>query len=64
MMSILGLDSGYTVKYNPLPSGDPSGTPSGKGLYLTFYPSSHSNTDTEDKWRPGEQEHLYLRATL
>ena len=24
-MSILGLDSGYTVKYNPLPSGVPSG---------------------------------------
>ena len=24
-MSVLGLDSGYTVKYNPLPSGVPSG---------------------------------------
>ena len=24
-MSVLGLDSGYTVKYNPLPSGAPSG---------------------------------------
>ena len=45
-MSILGLDSGYTVKYNPLPSGVPSGTPSGKGLYLTVYPSSRPNTDT------------------
>ena len=24
-MSLLGLDSGYTVKYNPLPSGVPLG---------------------------------------
>ena len=49
-MSVLGLDSGYTVKYNPLPSefpwALPSGTPSGKGLYLTVYPSSRPNTDT------------------
>ena len=37
-MSVLGLDSGYTVKYNPLPSG--------KGLYLTVYPLSRPNTDT------------------
>ena len=37
-MSVLGLDLGYTVKYNPLPSG--------KGLYLTVYPSSRPNTDT------------------
>ena len=37
-MSVLGLDSGYTVKYNPLPSG--------KGLYLTLYPLSRPNTDT------------------
>ena len=41
-MSVLGIDSGYTVKYNPLPSG----TPSGKGLYLTVYPSSRPNMDT------------------
>ena len=45
-MSVLGLDSGYTVKYNPLPSGVPSGTPSCKGLYLIEYPSSCPNTDT------------------
>ena len=49
-MSVLGLNSGYTVKYNPLPSGVPSaspwGTPSGKGLYLTVYPLSRPNTDT------------------
>ena len=43
-MSVLGLDSGYTGKYNPLPS--PSGTPSGKGLCMTVYPSSRPNTDT------------------
>ena len=24
-MSVLGLDLGFTVKYNPLPSGVPSG---------------------------------------
>ena len=38
-MSVLGLDSGYTVKYNPLPSG--------KGLYLTVYPMYRPNTDTD-----------------
>ena len=36
-MSVLGLDSG---------SGVPSGTPSGKGLYLTECTSSRPNTDT------------------
>ena len=41
-MSVLGLNSGYTVKYNPLLSG----TPSGKGLYWTVYPLSRPNTDT------------------
>ena len=49
-MSVLGLDLGYTVKYNPLPSGVPQpsslGTASGKGLYLTAYPSSRPITDT------------------
>ena len=45
-MSVLGLDLGYTVKYNPLPSGVPSGTSSCKGLYLFVYPSSCPNTDT------------------
>ena len=45
-MSILGPDLGHTVKYNPLASGVSSGTPSGKGLYLTVYPSSRPNTDT------------------
>ena len=28
------------------PRAWPSGTPSGKGLYLTIYPSSRPNTDT------------------
>ena len=44
-MSVLGLDLGYTVKYDPLPSRVPSGTSSGKGLYLTVYPLSRPNTD-------------------
>ena len=47
MMSVLGLDSGCTVKYNFLPSGVPSGTPSGKGLYLAVYPLFCPNTDTK-----------------
>ena len=50
---VLGLDSGYTVKYNPclqeFPGASPSGTPSGKGLYLTVYPSSRPNTDAITK---------------
>ena len=49
-MTILGLDSGYTVKYTlclqEFPRASPSVTPSDKGLYLTIYPSSYSNTDT------------------
>ena len=45
-MSVLGPDSGYMVKYNPLPSGIPLGTPSGKGLYLTVHPLSRPNTET------------------
>ena len=49
-MSVLGLNSGYTVKYTlclqEFPRASPSGTPSGKGLYLTVYPSSRPNMDT------------------
>ena len=37
-MPVLGLDSGYTVKYTPQPSGG--------GVYLTVYPSSRPYTDT------------------
>ena len=33
-LPVLGLDSGYKVKYNP----PPLGVPSGGGLYLTVYP--------------------------
>ena len=40
-MSVLGLNSGCTVKYNPWPLG----TPSDKELYLTVYPLSCPNTD-------------------
>ena len=36
-MSVLGLDSGYTVKYTPPPSGE--------GVYLTVYPSSRPNRE-------------------
>ena len=46
-MSVLGLDSGYKVKYTPSPSGVPSGSPSGEGVYLTVYPSSRPNTDSK-----------------
>ena len=48
-MSVLGLDSGYTVKYNiclqEFPQASPLGTPSGKGLYLPVYLSSGPITD-------------------
>ena len=44
MMSVLGLNSGYTVKNNHLLSG----TPSGNGLYLTelYLTSSRPNIVT------------------
>ena len=48
-MSVLGLYSGYTVKYNPLPEGahegEAEGTPEGNWLYLTVCPESSLNTD-------------------
>jgi hypothetical protein len=50
-MSVLGLYSGYTVKYNlrlqEFPWALPSGTLSDVGVYLTVYPSSHPNTETD-----------------
>ena len=50
IMSVLGLDSGYTVKYNPFPPRVPSGLALGNSfrqrVYLTVYPSSRPNTDT------------------
>ena len=47
ILSVLGLNSGYTFKYNPSPSGVPLGTPSGKVVCLTVYPSSCPNMDSE-----------------
>ena len=44
MLSVLGLNSVYKVKYFFLAM--PSGTPSGKGVYLTVYPLSRPHTDT------------------
>ena len=61
-MSVLGPNSGCTVKYNPLlqefARASPSGTPSAKGLYLTVYPSSRPNTDTEYKNGFGKNIHF------
>ena len=37
MLSVLGLNLGFMVKYAPLPS---------VGVYLTIHPSSLPNTDT------------------
>ena len=45
-MSVLGLDSGYMVKYNPLPSGVPSGFALGNSFKHRVYPLSRLNTDT------------------
>ena len=42
IMPLLGLDSGYTVKYSPLPKG----TPSCEGIYLTVFLLSRPYTDT------------------
>ena len=43
MVSVLGQDRGYTVKYTPLSEGVPEGTPEGEGVYLTVYPKSSNN---------------------
>ena len=46
---ILGLDSGCTVKYTPLPSGVSLGFAlgnSGEEVYLNVHPSSCPNMDT------------------
>ena len=55
ILSVLGLDFGYTVKYTlqEFPWALPSGTPSDKGLYLTVYPSSCPNMDTVVKHMQG-----------
>ena len=36
-MSVLGLDSEYTIKYNPLPSGVPSGFALGNSFKVFCY---------------------------
>ena len=41
VVSIIGQDRGYTVKYNPLPDG----VPGGESVYLTVYPEPSPNTD-------------------
>ena len=41
-VSVLGLDKGYTVKYNPLSEGNLEG----KGLNLAVYPESSPHTDS------------------
>ena len=46
IISLLGREEGYTVKYTPLYEGVPEGTPEGKGVYWTVYPESSSNTDS------------------
>ena len=55
IMSVLGLDEGYTVKYTlclqEFPRALPAGTPSGKGVYLTVYLSSRLYTDTVSSLR-------------
>ena len=47
---MLGLYSGYTIQYTPLPSGVPLGFALGnsfrQGVYLTVYLSSRPNMDT------------------
>ena len=40
IVSVLGREEGYMVKYNP------HGTPEGKGVFLTVYPESSPNTDS------------------
>ena len=49
-MSVLGLArdirSNITLCLQEFPGATPSGTLSGKGLYLTVNPSSRPNTDT------------------
>ena len=59
MLSVLGPNSGYTVKYIPSPSGAPSGFALGNSfrqrVYLTLYPPFRPSTDTvcmmQFEWR-------------
>ena len=49
IVSVLGPEEGYTVKYTPPPEGVPEGeargTPEVGGVYLTVYPASSPNMD-------------------
>ena len=48
MVSVLGREEGYTIKYTPppeFPRVKPEGTPEGGGVYLTVYPEPSPNTD-------------------
>ena len=44
--STRNIGSNIPLLLQELPRALPSGTPSGKGVYLTVYTSSHPNTDT------------------
>ena len=43
IVSVLGQEKGYTVKYTSSPEGVPEGTPEGKRVYLTIYPELSPN---------------------
>ena len=49
LVSVLGREEGYTVKYTTPPEGVPEGkpkrTPEGGGVYLTVYPELSPDTD-------------------
>ena len=47
IVSVLGRDKRYTVNYTKeFPRAQPKGTPEDKGVYLTVYPESSTNTDS------------------
>ena len=50
IVSVLGRNKGYTVKYTPLaegvPEGNPEGTPEADGVYLIVYTDSSPNMDS------------------
>ena len=49
-MAVLGLDLGYTVKYNPLPSGVPSGFALGNSLRQRVIFDRTSLVSLNDLW--------------
>ena len=46
IVSVLGREEGYTVKYTPSAEGAPEGSPEGKGVYLTIYSESSPNMES------------------